>query len=128
MRLLADTHVLLWSANEPDKLSKNAQALLEDNENEILFSAVSIWEVAIKAGQNRAGFRADAGILRRGLIDNGYLELPVTGRHAVALAGLPPLHRDPFDRMLVAQALVEGITLLTSDPTVARYPGPIQRV
>jgi PIN domain nuclease of toxin-antitoxin system len=66
--------------------------------------------------------------LRRGLIDNGYLELPVTGRHAVALAGLPPLHRDPFDRMLVAQALVEGITLLTSDATVARYPGPIRRV
>ena len=128
MRLLADTHVLLWGANEPDKLSKNAQALLEDNENEILFSAVSIWEVAIKAGQNRAGFRADAGILRRGLIDNGYLELPVTGRHVVALAGLPPLHRDPFDRMLVAQALVEGVTLITSDPIVARYPGPIRRV
>ena len=128
MRLLADTHVLLWGANEPGKLSKIARALLEDNENEILFSAVSIWEVAIKAGQKRPGFRADAGILRRGLIDNGYLELPVTGRHAVALVGLPPLHRDPFDRMLVAQALVEGITLLTSNATVARYPGPIRRV
>lgn len=128
MRLLPDTHILLWGANEPDKLSIDARALLEDDENELLFSAASMWEVAIKAGQNRAGFRADAGILRRGLIDNGYLELPVTGRHAVALAGLPPLHRDPFDRMLVAQALVEGITLLTSDATVARYPGPIRRV
>jgi PIN domain nuclease of toxin-antitoxin system len=128
MRLLVDTHILLWGASEPDKLSVQALALLEDNENELLFSAVSIWEVAIKAGQDRAEFRVDPRVFWRALIDNGYMELPVTGRHAAALAGLPPLHRDPFDRMLVAQALVEGITLLTSDSTVARYPGPIQRV
>ena len=67
-------------------------------------------------------------MLRRGLLDNLYRELSITGEHAVAVASLPPLHRDPFDRMLVAQSLVEGIMLLTTDPLVAQYPAPIRRV
>jgi PIN domain nuclease of toxin-antitoxin system len=102
--------------------------MLEDPRHDLLFSAASLWEVTIKASLGRDDFTVDARVLRRGLLDNGYAELPVTGEHAVAVAGLPPLHRDPFDRLLVAQASVEGITLLTADPVVAKYPGPVRRV
>ena len=93
-----------------------------------MFSAISLWEIAIKTGRGRDDFRIDAGLLRRSLFDNGYAELPVTGAHAAAVAGLPPIHKDPFDRMLVAQATVEGLTLVTSDPAIANYPGPIRLV
>jgi PIN domain nuclease of toxin-antitoxin system len=128
VKLLLDTHLLLWAAAEPERLSPSARALLDAPENELVFSAASVWEVAIKSALGREDFRVDAGVLRRGLIENGYLELPVAGDHAVAVAALPGLHRDPFDRMLVAQAQVEGITLLTADPAVAAYPGPIREV
>lgn len=128
MKLLLDTHLLLWAAGEPERLSSEARALLEAPENELLFSAASLWEVAIKSTLGREDFRVDAGVLRRGLVENGYLELAVAGEHAVAVANLPHLRKDPFDRLLVAQAQVEGITLLTSDPFVADYPGPIRRV
>ena len=128
MKLLLDTHVLLWAAGVPRRLPRAARALLEDEANELLFSAVSLWEVAIKQQLGRGDFRADARLLRRGLLDNGYAELPVTSEHAVALDLLPPLHKNPFDRMLIAQALVEGIMLLTADANLARYPGPIQAV
>jgi len=126
VKLLLDTHVLLWAAGEPDRLSGDAQSLLEDPANQLYFSPVSLWEVAIKSGLGRADFQVDPGLMRRGLIDNGYEELPISGQHAVHIATLPPIHRDPFDRMLVAQAQVEGITLLTVDALVARYPGPIR--
>jgi PIN domain nuclease of toxin-antitoxin system len=93
-----------------------------------MFSSASLWEVAIKRGLGRDDFRVDPRLLRRGLLDNGYSELPITSEHAVAVDGLPPFHKDPFDRMLVAQATVEGIALLTADPWVAQYPGPVRRV
>jgi len=93
-----------------------------------VFSSASLWEVAIKSGLGRRDFRIDARLLRRGLLDNGYDELPITGEHAVALDGLPPIHKDPFDRMLIAQSMVEGITLLTADPLIAQYPAPIRKV
>jgi PIN domain nuclease of toxin-antitoxin system len=128
MRFLLDTHILLWGAIEPERLSSAASALIESPDNDIVFSSVSLWEIAIKTGRGRAAFRVDAGALRRSLFDNGYAELPVTGAHAAGLGSLPPIHRDPFDRMLVAQAAVEGLTLLTSDGTVAKYPGPIRLV
>ena len=128
MKLLLDTHVLLWAAGTPRRLPRAARALLEDEANELVFSAASLWEVAIKQQLGREDFRADARLLRRGLLDNGYTELPVTSAHAVALDLLPPLHKDPFDRMLIAQALVEGIMLLTADANLARYPGPIQAI
>lgn len=92
------------------------------------FSAASIWEIAIKRGLGRADFQVDPAALRRGLLENGYDELPVNGVHGAAVARLPMLHRDPFDRILVAQALVEGIRLLTVDPVVAGYAGDIQLV
>ena len=126
MKLLLDTHLLLWAAGEPKRLSKEARLLIGDPENQLLFSAASLWEVAIKNRLGRRDFRADARLLRRGLIDNGYSELPIASVHVVALESLPPLHKDPFDRILVAQATVEGITLLTSDSLVGQYPGPIR--
>lgn len=128
MKLLLDTHVLLWAAGPSNQLSAAARALLDDPQNELLFSPASLWEIAIKHGLGRSDFRIDPRILRRGLLDNGYDELPITGEHAVAVDGLPPIHKDPFDRILVAQAIVEGITLITADPLLARYPGPIKRV
>jgi len=128
VKLLLDTHLLLWAAGVPDKLSEAARGLLNEPENLLIFSVASIWEVAIKQSLKRSDFRADARLLRRGLLDNGYEELPITGAHAVALDILPPLHKDPFDRILLAQAQVEGILLLTSDDQVAQYPGAVRRV
>ena len=128
MKLLLDTHLLLWAAGEPRKLSKTARRLLENAENTLIFSAASLWEIAIKQGLGRDDFRADARLLRHGLLDNGYEELAVTDAHAVALDTLPPLHKDPFDRILLAQAQVEGVLLLTADKRVAQYRGSVQKV
>ena len=128
MKLLPDTHLILWAYDEPDKLSRAANALLDDRRNELVFSAVSIWEAAIKSALQKKDFKVDARQLRRGLLDNGYTELPITSQHALATYALPPIHKDPFDRLLIAQAIVEGITLLTSDRQVAKYPGPIRKV
>lgn len=128
MKFLLDTHIFLWAAYEPDRLSAKAIALLNDSDHELLFSAASIWEIAIKNGLGREDFKVDARLLRRGLLDNDYGELAITSEHAVFLENLPPIHKDPFDRILVAQATVEGITLLTADSIVAKYPGPIQLV
>lgn len=128
MRLLLDTHVLLWAAGEPERLRPSARALIEDPENDPYFSAASLWEVAIKSGLGRDDFSVDPRVLRRALLEHGYTELPITGAHAVAVDLLPPIHRDPFDRLLVAQAQIEAMTLLTADTTVADYPGPIQLI
>lgn len=128
MKLLLDTHLLLWAAGEPERLPAKARELIEDMGNELLFSAASLWEVAIMRGLGRVDFQADARLLRRGLLDNGYSELPILSDHVVAIESLPPIHKDPFDRVLVAQATVEGITLLTLDPVLAQYPGPIRKV
>jgi PIN domain nuclease of toxin-antitoxin system len=102
--------------------------LIDDMDNELLFSAASLWEVAIKRGLSRQDFTVDARLLRRGLLDNGYSELPICSQHVIATESLQPIHKDPFDRILVAQARVEGITLLTIDSRVAQYPGPIRMV
>ena len=128
MKLLLDTQVLLWAAGQPERLSAAARKLLNDPRNELLFSAASIWEIAIKHTLGREDFRVEPRVLRRGLLDNGYAELPITSQHAVSIDGLPPLHRDPFDRLLLAQALSEGISLLTGDAQLARYPGPVRKV
>lgn len=128
MKLLLDTHLLLWAAGAPDRLSAEARSLLSDPNHVLVFSAASLWEITIKAGLGRTDFKVDPHLLRRGLIENDYEELPITSRHAVAVSGLPEIHRDPFDRILVAQALVEGLTLLTHDPLVQAYPGPVKSV
>lgn len=128
MRLLLDTNLLLWTAIWPDRLSLRAQAALEDETAELVFSAVSIWETAIKRGLGRDGFDVDPRRLRRGLADAGYEEWSVTGAHAAALVDLPPIHKDPFDRLLLAQATTEGVPLLTADPVLARYAAPVKLV
>jgi PIN domain nuclease of toxin-antitoxin system len=126
VKLLLDTHLLVWAAEGIEHITAGGRALMEAPENELYFSVASLWEIAIKHGLQRPDFQLDARILRRGLIDNGYNELAIISAHAVAIDILPPIHKDPFDRLLIAQATVEGITLLTDDATVAKYPGPIR--
>ena len=128
MKLLLDTHLLLWAAGQAGRFPAKARKLIDDPANEPVFSPVSFWEIAIKSGLGREDFRVDARLLRRGLLDNGYTELPITSEHAVAIDSLPPIHKDPFDRLLIAQATVAGILLLTADLIIAQYPGPIQKV
>lgn len=123
MRLLLDTHLLLWAGYAPERLSAKARGLIEDTDNELLFSAISIAEVAIKFARGLPDFRVEPNILRQQLIDNGYKELALSSSHAVAVASLPSLHKDPFDRLLLAQARVEGIFLMTADRAMRGYVG-----
>ena len=128
MNLLLDTHVLLWAASEPQRLSAKARTLLLDSANQLVFSAASLWEISIKSSLDRTGFKVDARRLWRMLLVNGYRELPITSEHTVAVNELPALHKDPFDRILVAQARVEGLLLLTSDKIVAKYGESVRKI
>ncbi|MEM0938097.1 MAG: type II toxin-antitoxin system VapC family toxin [Pseudomonadota bacterium] len=128
MTLLLDTHVILWAAYQPERLSAAARALLLDPAHQLCFSVASLWEVAIKRALDRPDFTAEPRSLRAGLLRNGYEELPITGRHCLAVAALPPLHRDPFDRMLIAQSIAEGLTLVTADQRMADYEAAIRRI
>ena len=128
MKLLLDTHVLLWAAGNSPRLSTTAKDLIEDDGNSLIFSAASIWEVVIKQALGRPDFRADPARLRQRLLTSGYTEWPIASAHALAVGRLPDHHKDPFDRLLVAQAIVEGVTLVTTDRTVARYPAPTKLV
>jgi PIN domain nuclease of toxin-antitoxin system len=128
MRLLVDTHLLLWAVEASPRLPRIARKLISDPANELIFSVASIWEISIKHARGLSSFHAHPGTVWEGLLENGYSELPVLGKHAVAAGSLPRIHKDPFDRILIAQSVVEGITLLTSDATVARYPGSIRKV
>jgi PIN domain nuclease of toxin-antitoxin system len=121
MRLLVDTHLLLWAAARTGRLPREARRLLEDPANEVYFSAASLWEIVIKAALRRSDFKVDVSALRPALAEMGFAELQVTGAHTEALARLPPVHRDPFDRMLVAQGLAESLVLLTNDEALAAY-------
>lgn len=121
MNLLLDTHVLLWAAGQPDKLGPEGRSMLLDPAHELFFSPVSLWEIAIKRTLGRADFRADPRRLWRMLLTHGYRELPVASEHTVAVDGLPPLHKDPFDRLLLAQARIEGFDLLTADTALIAY-------
>lgn len=112
----------------PGRLPPLALSLLEDAGNDVFFSAGSIWEVSIKNAIGRPDFNVDPRLLRRALVEAGYVEIPITGAHAASVDVLPMIHKDPFDRMLVAQAIADDLTLITSDPLVARYPGPIRLV
>ena len=128
MNLLLDTHLLLWAASEPQRLSAKARALLLDPSNQLVFSSASLWEIAIKNGLDRSDFNVDPRRLWRMLLVNGYRELSVTSEHTVAVNDLSPFHKDPFDRILVAQARVEGLTLLTADKVVAKYGEGVKKV
>jgi PIN domain nuclease of toxin-antitoxin system len=128
MKFLLDTHLLLWAAGQPERLSKPARELIENPDNALYFSAASIWEIAIKSSLGREDFKADARLIRRGLIDNGYQEIAISSEHAAGVQALPLVHKDPFDRLLIAQSLVEGMPLVTMDPLLSQYPGMIQQV
>lgn len=126
MKLLLDTHLLIWAMGEPARLGPALGELLEDPRHTLCFSVASLWELVIKASLAREGFQVQPSLLRRTLLDGGFLEIPITADHVLAVGSLPPLHRDPFDRLLLAQAEREGLLLITADRTVARYPGPVR--
>ena len=121
MRLLLDTHLLLWTLAEPDRLDDVTRSTLEDAGNEVIFSAASLWEIAIKAGLGRPNFVFDPQQILRAALDTGFTELPVHSDAAILVAKLPPYHRDPFDRLLIAQAMSEPMHLYTADPLLPPY-------
>lgn len=128
MHLLLDTHILLWAAADAPRLPQQARDLLLDPEHQLAYSTASLWEITIKRGLGRSDFRVEPSVLRRELLEHDYDELPIRGTHTLAVGNLPDVHKDPFDRILIAQASVEGYTLLTSDQQVAQYPGPVRLV
>lgn len=128
MRLLLDTHLLLWAASEPERLSNKARELIGDESNDVLFSVASLWEVSIKTAARPADFVADPRKLRVGLVANDFEELDIKAEHALTVTSLPLLHGDPFDRILIAQAIVEDLRLVTADKKVAAYDAPILKV
>jgi PIN domain nuclease of toxin-antitoxin system len=128
MRVLLDTHVLLWALAEPRRLDAETRATIESGETEMLFSAASIWEIAIKSSLGRAGFAFDPGEIARAALDTGFIELAVRSNAAALVARLPLLHRDPFDRVLIAQAIVEPANLYTADPQLVPYSDLVRRI
>lgn len=128
MRLLLDTHLLIWTAGFSSRLSPTARELIEDRSNTLHFSSASIWEITIKAAKGLQDFQVDPAAIWLGLLANAYVEVPVSSRHSIAVRDLPAIHKDPFDRILLAQAQVEELTLLTIDSQIARYPGSILKV
>jgi PIN domain nuclease of toxin-antitoxin system len=126
VRVLVDTHLLLWAVASSRRLPKEARSLILDAANEVFYSAASVWG-AIKSALRRRDLRADPTVLVRALAQSGFSELPVTAAHAARVAGLPAIHRDPFDRLLVAQSLAEPMTLLTNDAALVGY-GPLVRL
>ena len=121
MRLLLDTHVALWALMDDPRLGAKARGLIEDRENRIFVSAASLWEIAIKHASGRGGIPFSADQALRHFIEAGYELLDMRPSHAVVTGTLPPIHADPFDRMLVAQALTEPMRLLTHDRVLASY-------
>lgn len=127
-RYLLDTHLLLWAALSPDRLPKAARELMQDEGNALYFSTASIWEMSIKLSRPRSDLEIDIRQWRSGMLDNGYHELEITSAHALGVRDLPDIHKDPFDRLLLAQAMREDLTLVTADELLAAYPGPILKV
>ncbi|MFM9100268.1 MAG: type II toxin-antitoxin system VapC family toxin, partial [Cyanobium sp.] len=124
--LLLDTQLLIWAAYTPSKLSSSLASHLVDRRNDIRYSVVSLWEAAIKASLGREDFQVDPSALRRGLLREGFQELPIDVEHVLAVRDLPLIHRDPFDRLLVAQAQRERLRLLTADRTLLGYGDGVQ--
>jgi PIN domain nuclease of toxin-antitoxin system len=128
LNCLLDTHLLIWAMDAPDRLTNGARQFLERSEMRRSFSLASIWEVSIKFGLGRLDFEVEPQLFREILLDNGFTEYPITPEAIVQVSKLPPIHRDPFDRLLVAQAMTEKVTLITLDKTVASYPGSILKL
>ena len=128
MQLLLDTHLLVWAMREPERLDPALVRLLEDPMNTPVFSVASLWELVIKRGLDRPDFQLEPSLLRQALLEACWRELPVEAHHVLAVGQLPPLHRDPFDRLLLAQAQADGLLLITADQQLAQYPGPVRRM
>jgi PIN domain nuclease of toxin-antitoxin system len=128
MKLLLDTHVLLWAAGLPEQLSAGTRLLLNNQRHELLFSVVSLWEISAKRKLGHPDLRVEPPILRRGLLDNGYKEVPITGLHILGLDAFASRPEDPFDGLLLAQAQSEGVTLLTNDTRLAEYGALVRLV
>lgn len=128
MSLLLDTHFLLWAAGASHRLPEDLHARINDPETAPVFSVASLWGIAIKSALGCADFAVDGAALRAACLKVGYVELPVTGAHALAVGGLPHLHRDPFDRILLAQTRCEGLTLATADAQLAGYGAGVLRI
>lgn len=123
MRLLLDAHPFLWWIADDPHLSHRARRLIADGRNEVFVSVASTWEIAIKAGLKRVPMKEDPErFIPRHLEESGFIALPVQLAHALKVSALPDHHRDPFDRLIVAQAICEGMTLVTADEQIAPYP------
>lgn len=125
MKLLLDTHVALWAIADDPRLDATARKLILDPANEVTVSAATVWEIAIKHSLNKGDMPLSGADALGYFRDAGYRLLPITPQHAVAVEDLPPINRDPFDRLIVAQALLEPLRLLTHDGTLARYSDTI---
>jgi PIN domain nuclease of toxin-antitoxin system len=121
MRVLLDTHVLIWTVGRSLRLDRKTTDLLADPENEVLFSAASIWEIAIKFARRRPDFAVRPEVILRAALTIGFVEVAVSSAVAATVADLPLIHRDPFDRLLVAQAIAEPAILLTADARLSAY-------
>ena len=128
MQLLLYTHLLVWAMGEPERLDPALVHLLEDPINTPVFSVASLWELVIKRGLDRPDFQLEPPLLRQALLEAGWHELPVEAHHVLVGGQLPALHRDPFDRLLLAQAQTDGLLLITADQQLAQYPGPVRRM
>ncbi|MFY8148562.1 MAG: type II toxin-antitoxin system VapC family toxin [Prochlorococcaceae cyanobacterium] len=126
MHLLLDTHLLVWAMGSPERLPAGLAPMLEDPLNTPVFSVASLWELVIKQALGGPDFNVQPAVLRRVLLEGGWQELAIEARHALAVGQLPPLHRDPFDRLLLAQAAADGLLLITADAQLAEYPGPVR--
>lgn len=127
IRYLFDTHIFLWAFDSHPQLSAEARYLLGEYDKELYFSPVNVWEVSNKAGTKHP-LDITAEEFRQHLIEGGFKELPITSKHAAIVETLPRYHGDPFDRMLVAQAIAEGCTLVTHDDNIAKYGTFVRRV
>jgi PIN domain nuclease of toxin-antitoxin system len=121
VNFLLDTHILIWAAISPHKISPELASLLSDPSNHLYFSSASIWEISIKESLGKRDFHVSSNKLHDGLVENGYKEIKVSALHAMGVIKLPFIHRDPFDRILVATAIWENMPLLTNDSTLSPY-------
>ena len=122
MAYLLDTHIIIWLAHSPEKLSETVRQILMDKKQKVYFSTASIWEIAIKSALNKDNFQINATHLYRHLLNNSYLELPITAEQCLKVGELPQIHKDPFDHLLITQAISHNLTLISCDKSIAKYP------
>lgn len=128
MRYLLDTHIVLWLAYQPEKLPPHVFDLISTLDNKIYFSAVNLWEIIIKKSLGRPDFMVNPTLIYQGLLENGYRELPIYSQHGLEVAYLPDIHKDPFDRILIAQARCEDLIMITADHLIFQYPVKLYKI